>query len=101
MLAGIAGAPELALSEDESQKMAKAAAEVAKQYDFNASPKQMAWFNLTLCAGGIYGAKYFEYSARIKAEQKIKRAQEANNQQAAGNGVDANPSIFAGFPPAH
>lgn len=72
MLAGMAKTPELALSEDESKKMSKAAAEVAKHYDFNATPKQMAWFNLSLCAGGIYGAKFFEYSARVKAERKAK-----------------------------
>lgn len=72
MLAGITNTPELLLTEDESKKVADAATKVAKHYNFNATDKQMAWYNLTLVAGGIYGAKFFAYSARVKAEKKSK-----------------------------
>lgn len=93
MLAGIASAPELALTEDESKKMAKAAADVAKHYNFNATEKQMAWINLTLCCGSIYGSKFFAYSARSKSDVKEKNKTKANGAAAPQSNNVAAPSI--------
>ncbi len=97
MLAGMSKTPELMLTEDESKKMAKAAAEVAKHYNFNATEKQMAWFNLTLCCGGIYGSKFFAYTSRVKDENKVKAAKK--NGAAPSNENAASATMFPDLTP--
>lgn len=75
MLAGIAKTPELALSEEESKRMAEAAALVARHYNFNASQKALDWANLIFCMGTMYGPRAIVISARLKEEQAEKKKQ--------------------------
>lgn len=57
MLAMITKTPELMLSEGESALLAKAAMDVAQHYPIGASEKTMAWANLAMVAGGLYGSR--------------------------------------------
>jgi len=75
MLATFAKVPELALSEEESKRLAEAIERVAVLYDFDASEKSIAWMNLFMCAGGIYGTRMFAFHMRTKAEAEAKAQQ--------------------------
>lgn len=65
--------PELALSDDEAKKLTTAIARVASHYDVSASDKSLAWVNLAMCAGGIYGTRIWAYQLRTKSEEEAKR----------------------------
>lgn len=73
MLAAISRTPEFALSEDESKRMASAAADVAKHYNIAATEKQMAWLNLAMCGGSIYGPKFFAAKSRMRDEANSRK----------------------------
>lgn len=70
MAAGIFNAQELVLADDEAKSYAEAIADVAKYYSPDLDPKLLAWFNLAMVAGGIYGTRLFAIRARLKAEEK-------------------------------
>ncbi len=57
MLAAIVQAPELELAEAEAKALARGIETVAKHYPVELSPKRLAWGNLTLVAGSIYGPR--------------------------------------------
>jgi len=65
--------PELEISDDEAEKLAKASVAVAKLYDVKASEKALAWTNLVGIAGTVYVSRAIAISARLKAE-KMERA---------------------------
>lgn len=65
--------PELALSDGEAAKLSEAIGRVAALYDFGASEKTLAWVNLAVCCGGVYGTRLFAYNLRVKAEAEKKR----------------------------
>jgi hypothetical protein len=69
MLAGLTSTPELALDKDEAHNLAVAAAEVAKFYPTTIDPKALAWFNLMLAAGVVYGPRVYLIRERLKAER--------------------------------
>lgn len=50
--------PELAISEDEAHNLTEAIQNVAQYYDMTADPKAVAWFELIVCLGGIYGTRF-------------------------------------------
>lgn len=59
LLAGISQTPELALDQAEADALASAAAEVAQHYPVIADDKTLAWSNLAMTAGMIYGPRAF------------------------------------------
>lgn len=69
MLAGITKTPELVLDKAESDSIANATAKVAEHYDVVASPKIVAWCNLAMCLGAVYGTRFVAISARKKTER--------------------------------
>lgn len=74
--------PELNLSPEEAKKLAEGMAKVASYYDVGASEKTLAWVNLAVCAGGIYGTRAFAYHLRLKAEADSKKQIAAATQAA-------------------
>jgi hypothetical protein len=74
MGAAILETPELELDEGEATKIADAVANVAAQYEHKLNPKVMAWLNLAMVSGGIYGTRIFAIRARIVAEVASKSA---------------------------
>jgi hypothetical protein len=81
ILANLTEIKELALTEDEAKKMADAIERVAMLYDVSASEKTIAWTNLAMCFGGIYGTRAFAYNIRRKAERDAERKLEQQQQQ--------------------
>jgi hypothetical protein len=75
MGATILKVPELALSDEEAKKITAAVAKVASHYDVGASEKSIAWANLAICAGGVYGTRIWTYQLRTKAEEETRRQQ--------------------------
>lgn len=73
--------PELQLSDVEARELSKAIGKVSDFYDSGASEKTLAWVNLAVCAGGIYGTRVFAYSIRTKTEADAKRQLAAPQQQ--------------------
>jgi hypothetical protein len=74
MLATFTQIKELELSPDEAAKLSAAIARVAALYDVGASEKTLAWTNLMVCAGGIYGTRAFAYKIRHDSEEEAKKA---------------------------
>lgn len=70
-LAAASSSPEFMLSEDESNKFAKAMLNVQSHYDFFISEKAQAWVNLGAVAGGLY-------IPRVIAIRKRKKTEKAN-----------------------
>ena len=68
--------PELQLSPEEAEKLSEAIARVSALYDFGASEKTLAWVNLTMALGSVYGTRIFAYSLRMKAEAQSKKKPE-------------------------
>ena len=63
--------PELMISESESEALAKSVARVAEFYDFAIlSDEAMAWVNLAMVAGGIYGPRFVAATLRPSEEKK-------------------------------
>ena len=71
--------PELALSEKEAAQLTDAISNVAKHYDFGASEKTIAWMNLAVITGGVYGTRAFAYHVRTKAESEQKKREAKPN----------------------
>lgn len=61
------GAPEIQLSEAEAKEFADAAVNVAKHYDIGASAKALAWTDLAMVAGSIYGVRVMQIMGRKQA----------------------------------
>lgn len=62
-------APEMNLSEDEASQFADAAVNVAKHYDVGASAKALAWTDLAMVAGSIYGVRVMQIYGRVQQEK--------------------------------
>lgn len=72
MGATILGTPELALDPEESKKLSNAIQNVAQYYPVGLSPKMMAWINLGMVAGGIYGTRMVAIYKRMETERMKK-----------------------------
>ena len=73
MLAGIAKTPELALDKAESDAIADASVKVAAMYDLTADPKIVAWSNLAMTLGMVYGSRFIAINARKKTAKETRR----------------------------
>lgn len=73
VLANAVGIEELTLSPDESKELAKAVAEVQSHYDTVIDPKTMAWVQLAMVAGSVYGPRMIAFNIRKKREKTIKK----------------------------
>lgn len=67
--------PELALDEPEAKQLAGAITEVSRHYAINVDEKTMAWGQLFIAIGMIYGTRLIAVRTRKKTEAK-KRASE-------------------------
>lgn len=74
-------APEIQLSPEEAKEFADAAVNVAKHYDIGASAKALAWTDLAMVAGSIYGV-------RVMAVMGRKQAARSGMAPPRPNGVD-------------
>ena len=97
MASGFLEVPELALDPDEAKLMADAAAQVAAHYNHVMNPKVLAWANLAMVCGGVYGTRYAAVRMRLKAEAANRAA--LVKQAAPGNvremksGTNAAPGL--------
>lgn len=64
MCAMILKAPELMLAETEASALATAIADVARYYPTNFDGRAVAWANLAMVAGGLYGTRALAIYAR-------------------------------------
>lgn len=96
MLAVICKTPELALSEDESKQLADAVERVNSLYDFSVvSEEAMAWINLAMVGGSIYGPRYIAANIRKRVEKA--QAQEESNTAT----VVVFPNLSGATPPVN
>jgi hypothetical protein len=72
-------APEIALDKTEANQLAAAVAEVARHYPTSIDPKVMAWINLAMVGGMVYGPRWWVIRARVSSGKKApKKAEPAN-----------------------
>jgi hypothetical protein len=69
LLAGIAKTPELALDPGEGKLLAQGMIDVAKFYPVVVDPKTLAWINLSMIAGTVYGTRIFAIAAKQSAKK--------------------------------
>lgn len=73
MCAAITKTPELELEEAEAKRLGEAVARVNACYgNFIFTEKQMAWFNLVMAGGSIYGPRFVAYNLRTRKEREEK-----------------------------
>jgi hypothetical protein len=73
MLAAFLQVKELEIDQNEAARLAQAVTRVNKLYGgFMLSEKTMAWINLLMAGGGIYGPRFVAFSARTKKENASK-----------------------------
>jgi hypothetical protein len=70
LLAGIAKTPELQIDATEAKLLAQGIVDVAKFYPVAVDPKMLAWINLTMIAGTIYGTRVFALAATKPAKEE-------------------------------
>lgn len=63
---------EAELTEEEARKLADASREVMKHYPLGISDKTLAWVNLTLVAGNVYGPRAVAWGIRRATERRAK-----------------------------
>jgi hypothetical protein len=78
-------APGLMLAEEEAKALGAAINRVTELYDIAIIPeKQMAWINLIVTAGGIYGPRVVAANARKKKPAQVIHMQPQNTVDANG-----------------
>lgn len=75
LLAAATGYDKIAINETEAGTLAKAVANVQQFYPMHVSAKAMAWTNLIMVAGTVYGSR----AVAIWADMKQQPAQQQNN----------------------
>lgn len=71
MMAAFLETPEFALSKDEAEKLSGSIQRVASFYDAaGLAPKAVAWLNLTMCVGGLYGPRIIAVMAKDRSKKK-------------------------------
>lgn len=99
MLSGITKTPELMLSESESTELAKALTTVNSFYNVEVAEKTMAWMNLAMVGGMIYGTRLVAIRQRRQSERKPDREQPASDPLGWGQQhVNNDEPEFMGFP---
>ena len=66
--------PELALADSEAKVLSTSICEVMKHYPTEASEKALAWTNLVIVAGGIYGTRIMAIRARKNKPTQLRAA---------------------------
>jgi hypothetical protein len=66
--ASVTKIPELNLDPTEAAKLAASIANVAEQYDIAVARRTLAWMDLSVTVGGIYGTRAYAYHLRKQAE---------------------------------
>lgn len=89
--ANLTKVPELALADEEARSIAKAVARVSEHYDIAASEKTLAWVNLAMIAGSVYGPRILAYELRKKAENDAKKAKLQEAQQQMRGNINLHP----------
>lgn len=88
MLAAMTSVPEWQLDKSEARMLAEASASVAAHYDVSASAKTIAWTNLIMVAGTVYGTRIIAIRARNKKDKPPRSpasVQELRPRQPIGN----------------
>jgi hypothetical protein len=62
--------PELALDPSEAKQLSEAIQQVSQFYPVGLSPKTLAWINLSMVAGGLYGTRIVAIYNRTKTNAK-------------------------------
>lgn len=70
MLSGITKTPELALEESEASELASALNTVNSFYRVAVAEKTIAWMNLAMVGGMIYGSRIVAIRARLNASRR-------------------------------
>lgn len=99
-LAALVNVRELELSEDEARKLSDASKEVLKHYPLGVSDKTIAWVNLAVIAGGVYGTRIMAYNVRRGAERRA-RVVNLPTAPPASAGPGAAPGPAAKAPNGH
>ena len=89
-MASLVNIREIELSEDEAKKLSEASKEVLKHYPVGLSDKTLAWVNLAVIAGGIYGTRAWAYSVRKQSERRSRTI---------GLGPGSSPASSSSAPP--
>lgn len=74
--------PQLALDENEAKQLAAAVGEVAKYYPIAIDDKTMAWGNLLMVAGTIYGSRAL--AIYLESQNKTKQVESPNDNVVRG-----------------
>jgi len=74
LLSGVLKVPELALEESEAGELAKALDAVNSFYRVEVAEKTLAWINLSMVAGTIYGTRLIAIRERRVAARAERRA---------------------------
>lgn len=100
MLAVIARAPELALTNDEAHALAVGIADVQKHYDFGVlDPKYVALAMLGVTVVKVYGGKMLSIAQRKNREKQLAEMQMSDNGGPVQVPAQTLPDVFAGFDP--
>jgi hypothetical protein len=71
MGAAILKTPEMVMSQEESEELAKAAKRVTDLYDVPIlDEKTLAWIGLAMVVGKVYGTRAIAVAARVKGSKK-------------------------------
>lgn len=66
MLAAFLKVPEIGITKEEADKLAKASANVARHYDVSATQKTLDWTNLAMAIAMVYGTRIMAINFRRK-----------------------------------
>lgn len=81
LAAGIFEIDELQIDENDAKRLSDAVLEVSKYHIDAFDPKKVAYFNLAMVAGGIYGTRVMAYRRRMERERAKKRLSVMPNAQ--------------------
>lgn len=96
-VSAIAKAPELALDQEESDKLAKATANVARHYGIAASAKVLDWAALFATLGAVYGPRIILINMRTRSERtQNPSTATATPSPAKGNGAARSGTTIPG-----
>lgn len=80
MLAVATGIEELSLAKEEANTLAKAVANVQQYYPMHISAKAMAWSNLVMVAGSVYGSRIVAVVVRKETTPPENKTSNAPNR---------------------
>lgn len=75
--AGVSSIKELELSKPEADGLADALIRIEREYPTTVDPRVLAWVNLAIVGGMIYGTRIVAVRERLKSERAAKRRPDA------------------------